>query len=477
MLDLQTQRKTKIVLGDYDYRRDLENRVLMSRFSDLDVMVLEELLYSSVHISVHKMARSLELEEKALLEILFNLSKTGLLSINGDQVEVDKDVRKYFETQILKFEEDFKPGVDYLLSLLRKVPIHILPAWYSVPRTSNNIFESIIERYLSTPQVYYRYLQDFYLYHPHLTPLLKDLFSSPKLKLTSQEVIERYSLDREQFEETVLLLEFSFVACLRYEKIGNQWKEYITPFDEWSEYLSFLRTTQPTPILDEEEIIPLRPHDFSFVRDMSKLLKMAKLKPISLKEENALLIPSSKAASTALSKQLGFDLDQTMYQQYFSRLVLKMRLMKLADVGDGELSATTYAQAWLDMEDEEKAMFLYRNSLNRLVSQELKEPLFIDKSVREAEKSIQRVLNAGWVKLEDIIKGAIVSFTEEPAILLKKQGRQWKYARPDYTNDQLQLIRAVVHDWLFESGAVSVGRWNGERCFKVTAFGHSIFGH
>src|SRR5690242_19541988 len=153
MLDLQTQRKTKIVLADYDYRRDLENRLLMSRFSDFDVLVLEELLYSSVHISIHKMARSLELEEKILLEILLNLSKTGLLSINGDHVEVDKDMRKYFETQILKFEEDFKPGVDYLLSMLRKVPIHVLPAWYSVPRTSNNIFDSIIERYLSTPQV------------------------------------------------------------------------------------------------------------------------------------------------------------------------------------------------------------------------------------------------------------------------------------------------------------------------------------
>jgi len=477
MLDLQTQRKTKIVLSDYDYRRDLENRLLMSRFSHLDVVVLEELLFSPVHFAISKMARSLELEESALAEILVNLSKTGLLSIDGDQVEVDKDIRKYFETQMQKFEDDFKPGVEYLLSLLRKVPIHVLPTWYSVPRTSNNIFESIIERYLSTPHAYYRYLQDFYAHHTHLTPLVKELFSSPKLKLSGREIIDRYHMDREQFEETMLLLEFSFIACLRYEKIDNQWKEIVTPFDEWYEYLTFLRATQPFPILEEEEIVPFRAHDFSFVHDMTHVLKLAKLKPISLKEQDTLYLPSSKATSVAIAKQLELNLDQAADQRYFSRLILKLRLLKLGDLCDGEFSATPHAQAWLAMEDAEKAIFLYRHSLNRLISEELPEPALIDKSVREAEKSIQRVLNAGWVKLEEVVKGALVSFNDEPAITLKKQGRQWKYARPDYTESQLCLIRAVIHDWLFETGIVSIGKWNGERCFKITAFGHSVFGH
>lgn len=477
MLDLQTQRKTKIALSDYDYRRDVENRLLMSRFSHDDVLVLEELIYSPVHFSITKMARSLELEEPALLEILEKLSKTGLLTINGDNVEVDKDLRKYFETQILKFEDDFKPGVEYLLSLLRKVPIHVLPIWYSVPRTSNNIFESIIERYLSTPHAYYRYLQDFYLHHAHLAPLVKELFSSPKLKLTGQEIIDRYHMHREQFEETMLILEFSFVACLRYEKVENQWKEIVTPFDEWHEYLTFLRTTQPNPILEEEEIVPFRSHDFSFVRDMAHVLKLAKLKPISLKEQAALFLPASKTTSTAVAKQLDLDLEQAVNQGYFSRLVQKLRLLKLADICDGELTITSHAQAWLELEDAEKALFLYRHPLNRLISPDLPEPAIIDKSVRESEKCIQRVLNAGWIKLEEVVKGALVSFNDDPAISLKKQGRQWKYARPEYTESQLTLIRAVVNDWLFETGVVSIGKWNGERCFKITSFGHSIFGH
>ncbi|MBS3922728.1 MAG: hypothetical protein KGZ37_06235 [Nitrosarchaeum sp.] len=477
MLDLQAQRKTKIVLSDYDYQQDLENRLLMSQFSHCDLLVLQEVLYSPVRFSIRKMARSLELSDNDLTDILKNLGSTGLLTINGDTVEVDKEARKYFETQVLKFEEDFKPGFDFLLGLLRQVPIHVLPSWYAIPRSSNNIHDSIIERYLHTPQIYHRYLQEFYLYNPTIAPLVKELFSSLQLKLNGQEIIDRYRLSREQFEEMMLLLEFSFIACLRYERIGNDWKEVVVPFEEWREHLVFLRSTQADPILEEEEIKRQRPHDYSFVQDLSELLKTLSSKPIPLKESpTGCFLPTSKALINTLSKRLNLSFEDPIDLCYFSKLVTKLCLLKFSILTDGELKSSIYAERWLEMPSEEQALFLYRNPHNRLFSGELQEPLQIDKAIREAEKGIQRVLHAGWVLLEDFLRGALVSFGDDPAVFFKKTGRQWAYARPQYTPEQLRLIHVTVCDWLFETAVVAIGTYKGKTCFKVTDLGLSIFG-
>ncbi len=67
---------------------------------------------------------------------------------------VDKDVRKYFEAKVEKFDEDFQPNLDFLQSILNKVSIHTLPLWYPIPRSTDNIFASIIETYFSTPKIY-----------------------------------------------------------------------------------------------------------------------------------------------------------------------------------------------------------------------------------------------------------------------------------------------------------------------------------
>src|SRR3569832_2080321 len=140
MIELTAAKKNKISLADYNYRRDIENRLLMANFSTFEVAVLEEILYSSIKTPIRKIAKNLERGEEELLPILEKFSKTGLLIIEGDAIVVDKETRKYFETEIEKFEEGFTPGMEFLQNLLKKIPIHVLPIWYSIPRTSNNIF-------------------------------------------------------------------------------------------------------------------------------------------------------------------------------------------------------------------------------------------------------------------------------------------------------------------------------------------------
>jgi hypothetical protein len=34
------------------------------------------------------------------------------------------------------------------------------------------------------------------------------------------------------------------MCCIGYQKVGDEFKEVVTPFHEWREYLSFLKNTQ-----------------------------------------------------------------------------------------------------------------------------------------------------------------------------------------------------------------------------------------
>src|SRR5574338_19380 len=101
MLELSPARKNKVNLADYNCQQDIENRILMSDFSTLDIEVLEEILYSPLKISLKK------------------LSLTGLVSIQDDAILVDKEKRKYFEFQIHRFDSQFKPDMEYIQGILR----------------------------------------------------------------------------------------------------------------------------------------------------------------------------------------------------------------------------------------------------------------------------------------------------------------------------------------------------------------------
>ena len=49
LLEASSIRKNKISLTDYNYQKDIQNRLLLAKFSLSDLKVLEEILYSSHH--------------------------------------------------------------------------------------------------------------------------------------------------------------------------------------------------------------------------------------------------------------------------------------------------------------------------------------------------------------------------------------------------------------------------------------------
>lgn len=467
MSDIVSTRKNKISLSDYDCPSDLKNRLIMAEFTTLDLLVLEEILYSALKISVRKLAKSLEVDEHKVLPILEKFSKSGLLTVQGDEITVDKEMRKYYESQVLKFDQEFTPGMEFLQGLLRKVPIQVLPTWYSIPRTSNNIFDSLVEKYLLTPQIFQRYLMEFQLGDSVLSGMAKAVYSSPDFKVFGSELMEKFGLSREQFEENMLYLEFNFICCLNYEKIEDEWKEVVTPFAEWRDYLCFLRDTEVSSLPSNAKIEPTSGTDFTYIENLSTLLSCMKQQPTPCNETGKL---DKKATQAVLSKCPGIQADE------LDDLIAKLRLLKLADIVDKRLYALETANDWLDMSIENRAIFIYRHPLNRLSSENIPSQLCNDRTIREAEKSIARVIGKGWVYFDEFIKGVIVPLSENSLIMLKKTGKTWKYTVPEYTEEEKLLIKATLFNWLPEVGVVNTGIHDGRECFCVTRFGDSIFG-
>ncbi len=380
MLELNLLRKNKINLSDYNSKQDIENRILISDFSTADLKVLEEILFSPLKISLKKLARSLQIPEKELLTILHKLAASNLLSIQDDSITVDKEIRKGFEFQIQRFDADFKPDMEFLQGLLRKVPIHLLPIWYAIPRSSNNIFESIVEKYLLTPQIYQRYLNELNFNDcvgPGISQaargIMTDLFKSPDYLLSSSDVIAKYNLTRSNFEEVMLLLEFHFVCTIHYAKEEEHWHEIITPFYEWHQYLRFVQATK-APIIEPSKI----------------------------------------------SNPKKIDADKKV---------------------------------------------LYRHSIN----------ITSERHIRDAEKSLQRVMHGGWILFDHFIQGAVVPLNVDSIATLKKGGNHWKYTLPVYSEAEKKMIHTAIFTTLFEGGMVEIGTCEGKDCFAVTPFGRLFF--
>ncbi|MBI5272546.1 MAG: hypothetical protein HY861_01010 [Chlamydiia bacterium] len=478
MLELASVRKNKVNLSDYGCEQDIANRMAIADFSAFDMEVLEEILFSTLKIPIKKLLRSLSCSEQALLSTLKNLSQAGLFSIQDDHILVDKEMRKYFEFQITRFSPDFKPDMEFLQDLLRKVPIHQLPIWYAVPRTSNNIFESIVEKYLLTPQIFQRHLADLSFGDPTIRGIVSDLFSAHDFTLLSSDVIVKYNLTRSRFEEILLLMEFNFIGCLSYQKEGDHWLEVITPFFEWHEYLRFLKATEPRPLPSSAVPQSKRPLPFAFVQDASALLIAMSKKQIALgawHKESPL--PVKIATELAIHCNLSTNTAESLAfaQEYLAQIFRKLCLVGLARASEKKIAQTSSAQEWLDKTLEERALYLYRHPANHPLASDLSPTIATERNIREAEKAIKRVLHGQWVLFDEFLTGTTVCLSADSVISLKRTGKHWKYTHPSYTEEEKSLLRAVVFEGLFEAGMVILGTCEGKDCFAVTPFGRLFF--
>ncbi len=423
-------KKNKINLADYNYKRDIENRLLMSHFSAFDVEVLEEILHSSLTLQLSNLAASLEADSMEVMVTVDKLSQTGLLKRTGEMINVDKEMRKYYEFQALKFDEDFHPDMSYLQATLKKLPIHLLPVWYAIPRTSTNIFDSLMEKYLATPRLFQRYLLELTFDDPMPQRIMEEVFASDELMLRSRDLRQKFDLSREQFEEYMLLLEYNFVLCLTYIQVDDQWKEVVVPFQEWREYLLFMRESEPKS-LQADGVNELRGGELAFVQDLARLLNG---EPMNLPAD------------------------------YHRWIEDKIQLLELMD----------HKKEWLELPLEDQAMTLLRHQDNRILSTKVDTELENEKNLREVEKALGRIPHNHWIDFGDFLKGVTTAIGHNEGPTLKKQGRRWAYVIPEYNEQEQLYVKAAVFERFFEAGFVSIGDYQERPVFRLTNFGRSL---
>lgn len=460
-------KKNKVVLSDYNYLRDIENRLLLADLTCFEVDVLSEIVNGSLKTSIKQLADTLEVSDIKLIPVLEKLSKTKLFFCQGPLLFVDKEMRKYYETQLVKFDEQFFPGIEFIQTLLNKLPIHILPIWYSISRCSDNIFGSIIEKYLSTPKIYERYLAEIHFEDPILTCMMRDVFQAPGFCIKAHDLIAKYHLQPQQFEEYLLYLEYNFVCYLSYTKVDDRWEEVITPFYEWQEYLLFQNQNAPKTIQDVENIVRKHPHDFGFIQDLALLLKILGKKGLKIHEETYEL---SEKDFQNLQEVFGYS---SLTPEHLSALIQKALSLHLAEIERGKLHSTEKASEWLKTSIQDQALTLYRQVFSKSMHTE---NLFSEKDIREAQKSLRRILHCGWILFDDFMRGFLAPIGRTEPVALKNKGKRWKYVLPSLGDEEILLMQKTIFERLFEVGMTNVGTYQGKLCFCLTPFGKMSLG-
>lgn len=457
--------KNNVVLSDYNYRRDIENRLFMGNLSLFEVDVLREIVDGSLKFTIKQLASHLDVPDKKLQPVLKKIATTSLIQIQGENVTVDKETRRYFESEIIKFEDSFEPNMDFLQGLLSKAPIHALPNWYAISGSSQNIFNSIVETFLKTPKTYERYLSALKFKDPLMHEIMHDLFSHPNYAIPSSDLIKKYGFSEEKFEEMMLLFEFNFVCCLGYERLKDRWQQVVVPFAEWHSYLLFLKESRPKTIADAEEIKRAHPQDFGFVRDVAALVQVLQQQKVILKSG----LPT-KAEINQIWPNLNEVADPKEHLENIFQTVIGMDLGVIAG---NALQMGSYGVNWLAQNTQEKSLHVYAYRM-----QQIKNALktYSEKDLREAERALKRVAHDGWVYFDDFMEGCTAHVGAHPMVFLHNKGKKWKYLLPEYTEEDCRFIRDVFAGPLFEAGLVAVGEHKKRFCLCVTPFGRMTLG-
>lgn len=463
MYDLvKNTKKIKISLTDYNYKEDIQNRLILKSLSEDSLQILEEILCSSLQFSFESLSNNLDLSESELYPIIETLAPLNLFNFDGRTITVDKDKRKYFETQITRFEDSFKPNIEFFQNILKSLPIEVLPNWYHVPRSSNNIFQSIIEKYLITPQIYQRYLAEMISGSEMMGEIAKEVLDHPKLEVPVKNILEKFSLNRAEFEEMALLLEFNMLAFISF----SNGVEVLTPFYEWMQYQSFIKETAPLSI--SEEVIPFRKYEYAFIQDMADLIALLDRSEIEVfyhKEKDAW---TPLATSAAL-----IEAHIPVNKEYSTKLINKLLILGLAVIEETFLKPTKAAKEWTQIPIMQRTHTTFKHPHNFLSTQK-NSPLATQRVIIEIQKSLNTLSSFNWVYFEDFIKSTTIPLSEERQVSLKKVGKSWVYTLPQYTNEEKEFITYIICDWLFESGITQIGSANGKKTFRLTTLGKSI---
>ncbi|MFI0435188.1 MAG: hypothetical protein ACH350_05610 [Parachlamydiaceae bacterium] len=425
----------------------------MANLNVNEIDVLREIIHHSLKISIEQLADDLATEVDLLLPILDKLSATKLFTRQNKTLVVDKEMRKYFEVEIEKFDENFRPDIEFMQTILGKVPINILLTWYAIPRTSDNIFDSIIEKYLLTPKNYRLYLSELQFDNPILNSIVKEVHTSPDFMVSTHDLMMKFNLNHEELEESLLLLEYHFVCCVSYKKIEGKWKEMATPFAEWRDFLSFNHQTKPRP-LSKNSIHKTYPVEFAFIKDLASILQASQTKQ-SPYQNISNLHGSTDQQKETLAKKL-------------------IQLEFAVKVDSHTLSPTQKGNTWLSRPLVEQIALIANDPLNRLAQHHEFSELWNMRNLGLIEKNLRRLSPLQWISFQNFFEGFIAPIGNHDPVILKNKGKKWQYTLPIYSENEKQFTQAVIMERLAQLGMVETGIAEGMSCFCLTPFGYHI---
>lgn len=456
--------KSTIDLTDYNFKRDIDNRVVMSELSTDEAEVLDEILHQSLTFPLSELTEACDVSSDVVKQAIKKFSTVGLATQKEELIVVNKEMRQYYEVQIEKLDEKFVPDVNYVLSFLGRIPIHVLPKWYALPKSTDDIMSSVVETYFSTVKVYDRYLRKVKFENPILKEIMDDVFSAPSLLVRSRDLRKKYKLDRIEFEKVMLLLEFHFICFLSYRSIDGVWREVVTPLFEWSEYLMKEKNIVPKPV--KGNVSSRWKSPFAFVEGLTTLLKAAEKSPLPLEQKGKKYHISASAISSWFS-----DLEN--FSKGLERMVFRLLALDLAEEDQNQLVVTESGKHWLEMPVEEKAAFIHRLSPEQDLCSDAS--LLSERSVGRVEKSLRRYPE-DWVLLKDAYSAVLVPLRLTEGVSLSKEGRRWVYQTSNHDENELIFIENLITVRFAEEGIVEVGASGEETCIRITPFGRKIIG-
>lgn len=456
MLELVPAKKYKIQLSDYDFQKDINHRKLLASLSPLEIEILEEILFHPLTIPLRDLSRSLELSLPELEKYLKKLQASSLFSLEEEALHVDKEARKYFEIEIERFAEEFKPDLEFFHSLLKKVPIHSLIHWYSIPKSSDHIFSSLIEKQISSPYLYEKHLLEVSV-DASLKQSIDLLFERPDLCLPIKTLQKTLSLSEEELETLLLNLEFHLIGFSVYRNQGNSYQRYLVPLREWEEYLLQEKKTSRLRVAIQE----FRKSEFAFVKDLKLFLEVILPGFLPWKE---------KKLSTAFQEKLLYKLQLSSNDFSYIEQLLQVALqLQLLDSHKESLMISKLGEDWLSQTEEDQAIYLYRH-----IPHAPHNPLSSERNLKAIEKGISHLPMMQWIDLAAFLEKAPICLGEDTKIQLKKWGKHWSFVIPTYTEEEKAWIQSTIMEKLFESGIVSIGFQDAKPFFRITSFGYKF---
>jgi hypothetical protein len=474
MHDIKIFQKHRIKLSDYDHESDVKNRLFFPTLNELELEILEEFSYLAMNFSIQTLIEGIECTIETLREILRKFSNANLINFKDDLVIISKSQKRLIEERVATYEPDFKYNLEYLQTLLRKVPIDIQPLWYQLPRTSDNIFNSIIEKYLVTPTLYQRHLGEIKSLNPIYRNIIDLVFANEMLRVPLCELQSVLSIEDEEFEKHIIFLEFCFILFKTSRITEGKCSQYLEPLHEYKEFLLTQKNYAVKSSI-EKKITPYRPSEFSFIEDMTDLAHLAKHHELVFElHEQGNTYNLSEGSYKLCFENLKQMQDCENSREYLKQVLTKLESLDLIKIENKQIVVGQVANEWMELELMNRSHVTFKHPYNQVICQGLYPKLYSERLIHDIENAVAKTEPMTWVNLDEFISQSMISIDKNARLQLKKVGSQYKYLFPEYTQEQKEFIRAIIENFLFESSIVELAYCEEATYFKVTSFGRFV---